>query len=135
MGMQDAKSLLRKSAPVLAFLFFCGACAVLQAPLEVPKSSETRQSIAVTADSFAFRPNNLVATAGSTLILEVENASTATHNLTVETPDGEVLTSVDLPGERAVRIEVPLKSRGMYTFYCDKFMHATLGMRGRIDAR
>jgi plastocyanin len=93
-----------------------------------------RQVIALKVKSFSFAPAYIRAFAGGELLLEVENLSGSDHNITVETPEGRTLLSVDLPGRETVTVKVRLKSTGIYPFYCDQPLHATMGMKGIILA-
>jgi plastocyanin len=132
--MNGSKLASLRTPIVSALLAFCVGCAGLQPPVEVPSGLGKKQTVTVTASSFEFRPNHIVARAGDALTLELNNSSSMTHNFTIEDPDGNVLTSVDLPGEGAVQVPIPLKQPGVYEFYCDRPMHSTLGMKGRIEA-
>jgi plastocyanin len=104
---------------------------------EVPADaavSRDGQVVALKAGSYSFAPEYIRARAGGELLLEVENLSGSDHNITVETPEGRTLLSVDLPGRETVTVKVRLKSTGIYPFYCDQPLHATMGMKGIILA-
>lgn len=113
-------------------LLLLAACGGPGRLLEVPSGQTT---VRVTATSFSFEPNQIVTRAWAPLTLQVQNASGSAHNLTVTDPAGAVLTSVELPPGQLVTLEVPLAKPGVYPFYCDKTLHPTLGMKGRIEAR
>lgn len=91
-------------------------------------------AIVLTAKSFSFTPETIQARAGDELTLEVDNISGSDHNLTIETPGGRTLRSVDLPARERITVKVRLKEAGTYPFYCEQPYHSTLGMRGSIQA-
>jgi plastocyanin len=92
------------------------------------------QAIALKAKNYSFTPEYIRASAGGELLLEVENLSGSDHNITVETPEGRTLLSVDLPGGETTTVKARLKSAGIYPFTCDQPLHATMGMKGTILA-
>ena len=112
-----------------------GACAGQQATVDVSTGSGREQTVAMEASSFSFQPNHVVARVGSELVLEVENTSGSTHNLTVTAPDGSILAGADLPAGETVALRVLVAKAGEYRFHCDKPLHPTFGMKGSIEAR
>ncbi len=118
---------------LLAVLVSAG-CAGVHEPVDV-QAGTGEQTVALKVSSFDFQPNHIVAKTGTTLALNVQSDSVMTHNLTIKAPDGAVLASVDIPSKGNVTVKVPLEKAGVYEFYCDKPMHTTLGMKGRIEAR
>jgi plastocyanin len=116
----------------LAALVALAACGGPGRLLEVgPQQKEVQ----ITASSFSFDPAHIVARAGSTLVLRIQNASGSVHNFTITDPGGRVLRSVDLEPRQAQQVEVALRDPGVYPFYCAKTLHPSLGMKGRIEAR
>ncbi len=91
------------------------------------------EAISIEAGSFHFRPNRILASAGENLHLKVKNGSSLAHNLTVETPDGKVILSLDLPAGETRLGTSRLPEAGKYILYCDK--HRTFGMKGVLIAR
>ncbi|HMK55222.1 MAG TPA: cupredoxin domain-containing protein [Dissulfurispiraceae bacterium] len=91
------------------------------------------KSIAIEADSFKFTPNNIQAYEGDVMVLNINNVSGSTHNITIKDPEGQILQSVDLPAKKAVEVSIKLSKPGEYLFYCDKPMHSLFGMKGRIE--
>ena len=71
---------------------------------------------------------------GDTLVFEIANTSSTTHNFTIKDPGGRIIESVDLPGKKSVSVEIPLPEAGTYEFYCDKPFHPAMGMKGRVHA-
>ncbi len=114
---------------VLVFLFSV-ACAGRQAPVTVEPGEKP---VVLKASDFKFEPNDLKARKGEVLTLKVENASGMTHNLTVKSPEGKVLADVNIPPKGTATAKVKLAEAGTYPFYCDKPMHSTLGMKGKIE--
>jgi len=88
--------------------------------------------IRMKASSFDFDPDVIRARQGDRLVLDIENAAGIHHNFTLKDPSGEILVEKDLPKKETVRVEVPLTQAGEYPFYCDKPLHATFGMKGRV---
>jgi hypothetical protein len=65
----------------------------------------------------------------------VENASFMPW-LTILSPEGRVLESVDIPAKERAAVEVALPRPGRYVFYCGKFLHRwPFGMEGVFVAR
>jgi plastocyanin len=87
------------------------------------------------ASSFSFDPGTIVARRGETLVLHINNVSGERHNLTVKDPAGKIIRSEDLPSHQIVTMEIPLDTAGVYPFYCDIDLHATLGMKGKIEVK
>lgn len=114
-----------------AAVMLMGGCAPPKAAVTAPPE---RQVVSLKAESFDFTPQVIRAHPGE-VILDVENVSGMAHNITVKDPAGKVLVSRDLPAKETVRVAVPLAGTGEYPFYCDKPMHPTLGMKGRIEVR
>jgi plastocyanin len=90
-------------------------------------------TVQLKASNFIFEPNDVKARQGDVLTIRVENISGTTHNLTVKNPQGNVLANVDIPPKGTATAKVTLTETGTYPFYCDKTMHAPMGMRGKID--
>ena len=118
---------------LLSVLLVTVGCAGLGAPVTAPSSEQGKRVIDMKANSFEFQPNNVKLPEPGALTLTVENISDAAHNITIKNPEGQVLKSVDLPAEKTVSVTVDLPASGKYEFYCDKPLHATLGMKGQIQ--
>ncbi len=88
--------------------------------------------IAMKASSFDFNPDIIKARQGDRLVFEIENVSGFEHNFTLKNPAGEILIARDLPEHEIVQVELSLAEPGEYPFYCDKPLHATFGMKGRL---
>ncbi len=85
------------------------------------------------ADSLYFEPNYIKAHRRDILMIKVENVARIEHNLTIQTPQGKTLVSVDIPAKGTATAKVNLAETGTYNFYCDKPLHARMGMKGRIE--
>lgn len=133
--MRDFLKQISKTAPplALAFLLLAG-CAPGRQEVSV-RSMAGQKSIGMTAGSYYFEPAVILASPGDQLFLAIENVSGADHNFTLEEPDGEIMLSIDLPGNSTREVEVRLEQSGAYRYYCDITFHPTLGMRGRIEVR
>ncbi len=117
----------------LGMLLTLAACAGLQQQVTVvPANGE--KVIMMEADSFKFTPNNIRANQGDEIVIKLVSTSDAGHNFTIEDPQGHVIKSADLPSRQTVEIKINLQQAGEYTFYCDKPLHSSFGMKGRIEA-
>lgn len=122
-------------ATLVSILLIIFGCAVPRAWVTVAPEGEGEKVVKMIASSFKFVPSVIQAQKGDILIMEVENLSSLTHNLTIEDPEGRTMESVDLPGKETVAVRISLPERGIYGFLCDKPFHAALGMKGRIEVR
>ncbi|MGE4542499.1 MAG: cupredoxin domain-containing protein [Pedobacter sp.] len=95
--------------------------------------SEGRQVIAIRASNFSLIPMVIRAHHGDHLLLQVTNAVATAHNLTIKNPTGDVVRSVDLGAGESVEIPLDLTEGGTWKFFCNKPLHETLGMSGRIE--
>lgn len=114
-------------------LFVFAGCATSKSSYTVPTGSDIKV-IQMTASSFRFEPNEILARSGDRLTLEVKNTAGMEHNLTVEDPQGKVLLNLALPAARTQTAALELTQPGEYRFYCGKPMHPAMGMTGRIVA-
>jgi len=98
-----------------------------------PGTGET--VVSMTSSSFAFDPEVIKANQGDILHLKVENIAAIDHNLTIRNPEGVIIQSVDLPAGKTVVVVVGLTEGGLYSYNCDRPLHTTLGMSGRIEVK
>ncbi len=115
--------------PVLALLLLVAGCAGVQ---QTPVALAPGQTLVIKVDSYKFDPNYLQARQGD-LVIDLENISGSEHNITIKTPQGEMLMSKDLPAGSKTSLKISLPKPGIYEFYCDKPFHSTMGMKGRIE--
>ena len=115
----------------LGLLLMVAGCSGPQKVVTV-SSGVGEKVIQMKASSFDFDPDVIHARQGDRLVLAIENVAGIEHNFTLKNPAGEVVVDEDLPGHEIVRVEVSLLQAGEYPFRCHKFMHAALGMKGRI---
>ncbi len=108
-----------------------GACAGAKQKPMVLESGE--KSLVMKVESFKFEPDDIKAHQGDRLTVKLENISGSGHNLTIKTPRGDTLVSVDIPAKETVSVEINLAEIGTYPFYCDKPLHSSLGMKGKIE--
>jgi plastocyanin len=94
---------------------------------------EGEKTIKMEAGGFYFEPAIIQALAGDILLVEIENVAGGDHNFTVENPAGEIMLSIDLPGNSTRTARLSLPAPGVYQFYCDITLHPALGMTGRIE--
>ncbi len=88
----------------------------------------------IIASNFTFEPGTLQVKAGTPLVLEVYNAASGTHNLTLYAPDEKVVVARDLPGRTTTVVELPALAKGHYPIHCEKFMHGAMGMKATLVA-
>lgn len=117
---------------VFSLVLIAASCATRQA-LETIKAEAGTAVIDMQASDFKFEPNNLKARRGDILEFNITNVSGTTHNFTIKNPKGEILQSADLPPHKTTSVTVTVSEAGTYHFYCDKPLHATLGMKGWLD--
>jgi plastocyanin len=126
-----AKQLVELVLP--AVLLVTVGCAGLGSPVTASSQEQGKMAIDMKANSFEFQPNNIKVPKPVALTLTIENISGTAHNITIKNPEGQVLKSADLPSEKTISVTVDLLATGKYEFYCDKPLHATLGMKGQIQ--
>jgi plastocyanin len=115
---------------ILVMLILMFGCAGHQKAVTIESGQSTIQ---LKASDFAFDPNVLKGRKGDVLTIVVENVSGTTHNLTVKSPQGNVLADVDISPKGTAKATVNLAEAGTYPFYCSKTMHSTFGMKGSIE--
>lgn len=131
---RSGKGLLHALAPLFLLGLLTG-CAGTQEGPETFSLPAGEGAVALTAASYSFSPESITARAGEKLVLLVKNTSGSDHNITIESPDGRTLRSVDLPAREKISVTILLEKAGKYPFYCDQPFHTTLGMEGEIRAR
>ncbi|MGA2027035.1 MAG: cupredoxin domain-containing protein [Syntrophobacteraceae bacterium] len=88
--------------------------------------------ITIEADSHKFSPNKIQVEKPGLLGIEVRNVSRSQVNFTLKDIHGKILKSIDPHPGGSVIVNVELPEPGVYTFYCNKALHSTLGMHGQI---
>lgn len=126
------KAIFSKSLVIAVLAWTFAGCAGKEIVFEVPESAE-ETVVSMQASSFSFDPTVIKAHQGDILLLEVENLAGMAHNFTLKSPVGEIITSVTLPAGQTVAVSVTLAESGIYLYTCDRPMHTTLGMSGRIE--
>ena len=116
----------------IGLLLILSACAGLQQQVTVG-SVEGRKMVTLEADSFKFTPNNIKANQGDEIVIKIVSTSDAGHNFTIKDPRGQIIKTLDLPSKQTVEIKIDLSEPGEYTFYCDKPLHSSFGMKGQIE--
>lgn len=119
----------------IGIVFITASCSRVQAPIKPTVAEGDKQVVEMKASSFSFDPNNIEAKQGATLLIKIRNVSSTGHNLTLTDPKGRIIQSADLPPNETVTMAVELPVAGTYEFYCDKPLHPTLGMKGKIEVR
>jgi len=114
---------------VIAALAGCAGRGKVQTA--VPMSSGGSMTT-IEADNYKFSPHEIRVEKPGLLAIEVKNVSRSAHNFTLRDLRGKILKSVDPKPGGSVIVNVELPEPGVYTFYCDKTFHSTLGMHGQI---
>ncbi len=84
------------------------------------------------ASNFKFEPSTINIPKPGPITLQVENMSDHEHNITVKNPEGRIISSVNLPSKKTTPVQLDLSKPGNYSFYCDKPLHETMGMKGEF---
>jgi plastocyanin len=129
------KTALRKSRffmGLAAMILIVQSCASAGRVEQVTAGEHEKMEVSMTARSFDFEPSVIQIHRLGNLLMRVHNEADTEHNITVKDPRGMVIASTNLPPGKTVSLGVDLKAPGKYEFYCDKFLHATLGMKGEI---
>jgi plastocyanin len=129
------KALFRNSRLYLVFALMIlsfSACADTGRVQDVSPGVKGNMVVSMTVSSFQFDPSVIQVDRTGDLTIRAHNVGTSDHNVTVKDPQEKVIASADLPAGKTVTVNVALKTPGTYEFYCNKFMHAALGMKGEI---
>jgi plastocyanin len=132
--MHDLRS-GRTTGCTIALLVLLAGCGGNKEAVNVATAPDQKVQVDMKASNFAFDPAIINAQKGQTFVLNVTNVTGEPHNITVKDPAGKVITDEDIPAHKAITVEVPLPTTGTYPLYCDKPLHATLGMKGRIEVK
>jgi plastocyanin len=108
------------------------ACADTGRLQDITPGVKGNMEVSMTVSSFQFDPSVIQVDRTGVVVIRAHNVGTSDHNLTVKDPQDRVIAAADLPAGKTVSINVDLKAPGTYQFYCNKFMHATFGMKGEI---
>jgi plastocyanin len=119
---------------VISILGLAG-CAVARVEGTAQPLPAGSQGVTMELVSFAFRPNVVTVEAGQPITITAKNESRGKHNVTVRSPEGRVLKSVDVPGRQTRTFELTLTEPARYALSCDVFLHPTFGMKGEFIAR
>ncbi len=127
------RSNMRKTAIgfAIALLFILG-CASRQPQVEAVLT-QGEKTIDMKVSSYEFKPNNIKANQGDTIVLNITNISGSQHNFTIKDPGGKIIHNVELLPNKTEHVRITFTEKGTYDFYCDKPFHPTLGMKGRVE--
>jgi len=118
---------------LVAALLVTVGCTRLGTPVTARTTEAGKKVVQMRAQSYEFQPNNIKIFDPGPLTMIIDNVSGTEHNITIKNREGQVLKSVDLPPQKTTSVSVNLPARGTYDFYCNKDLHATLGMKGQIQ--
>ncbi len=123
----------RKSAVsallIIGLLAGCAGGGKMQSPAPMSSGGSI---ITIEAGSYKFSPNEIRLDKPGLLAIEVKNVSSSVHNFTLKDPQGKTLENIDLRPRGSAIVNVELGQPGDYRFYCNKFLHSSFGMKGRI---
>jgi plastocyanin len=116
---------------ILVVIAAIAGCAGRTVKTAAPMSSGGSM-IAIEARGFKFSPNEIRVEKPGLLAIEMKNVSGSVQNFTLKDPRGNVLKNRDISPGGAVIVNVELHDPGVYQFYCNKYFHSAMGMKGRI---
>lgn len=120
---------------VLLSLLGAAGCAAARVEGVAQRLPAGGQGVTMAVTSFTFRPNVVTLEAGTPVAITARSESGIGHNVTILSPAGQVVKSVDVPAGQTVAFEVRLPGPGRYVFYCDRPLHRPLGMEGVLVAK
>ena len=120
---------------LLAVLGVAG-CATTPLERVATQLSPNGQVVTIEVVRFTFYPDVIILRAGVPLAVAAVSNSRIPHNITILSPDGQAVKSVDIPAYQMAAFETTLPRPGRYIFYCDKPLHRGLfGMEGTLVAQ
>jgi plastocyanin len=97
-----------------------------------PNDAQNRYTVDLGASSFDFEPSEITAYEGDTIVFNVKSTSGMDHNFSIKNPEGKIIRSLPLPPHQVVQVTIGFPVSGIYDYYCDKPLHAFLGMDGKV---
>lgn len=128
--MKRLQRISGRIAGIGLFFFLLAACATTPGkPAEVEE-----EALTIKMENFRFEPDTVRARKGESMTLRLVNTAGFGHNMTILTPSGQRLVSIDVPARESASLKITLSEAGTYPFYCNRTFHSFLGMNGRIEA-
>lgn len=94
------------------------------------------QTVTIEMVRFTFLPDVVTLRAGIPAKITAVSNSGIPHNITILSPEGGTLKTVDIAARGTAILEVTLPKPGRYVFYCDKLLHRwPFGMEGTLVAQ
>ncbi len=106
-----------------------------------PQEAPFGQQVAISMESYAFTPSEVVVEAGKPVTLTLSNQSfLVPHNFLLDDPGGNRLVDADISSGDTQAVTLTLTEPGIYPFYCDKKLlffpkHREQGMEGHLLVR
>lgn len=120
----------------LVFLLGVAGCATAHVERAAQPVPAGGQAVAIEMVRFTFSPDVVTLQAGVPITITAASNSRIPHNITILSPEGQALKSVDIPAKQTAVFEVTLPRPGRYVFYCAKFLHRRpFGMEGVLVAQ
>jgi uncharacterized cupredoxin-like copper-binding protein len=83
--------------------------------------------------SFSFYPNHIaILKNDSPFAFRLKNTSQIDHNFTLMDAHKNILITVDVKPNDSVTVTIESLDSGIYTFYCNQFLHRFLGREGML---
>ena len=114
----------------------CIVAFVLAGCASVPKVQASvtpgGEPLSIAASDFRFDPNVIAVHGLGAIMLKITNSGGTAHNITVDTPSGKAIKSVEIPPHSMISTHVVFDGPGDYNFFCSHPFHADLGMKGHF---
>jgi len=110
-------------------------------PLELKPSEDGIQRAEIVLDSYSFRPDHLIVTAGKPVELTLKSVTfIVPHNFVIKAPEIGVEIRQEVTAGGTVKIQFTPTRTGKAEIYCDKKLlffksHKEKGMIGQLEVR
>jgi uncharacterized cupredoxin-like copper-binding protein len=125
---------MRAALAILCLLLTASCAETLTGRAQPAAAPGQPQRVAIEASNYEFAPNEIAVKVDQPVEVTVKNVSEGDHNITIKNPRGEIIAEADLPPGSSRTVSFTASERGRYEFYCNKFGHSVLGMRGEFMA-
>jgi len=91
------------------------------------------EPIEIELRSFSFHPNHFAILKNSSpFTFRLKNTDKIKHNFTLIDSQKNVLVSIDVMPNNPTTVTIESIRSGIYTFYCNRFLHRRQGMQGML---
>lgn len=117
-----------------ALLLMLAGCATAPVERAVQPLPEGGQTVTIEMVRFTFLPDVITLRAGIPAKITAVSNSGIPHNITILSPGGGTLKTVDIAARGTAILEATQPKPGRYIFYCDKLLHRwPFAMKGTLD--